>query len=196
MFGGLGDDSYTVDSVLDVLFESADEGTDLVTSSVSWTLGSGFENLSLSESSASSGIGNAQSNAITGNGAANRLLGQAGDDVLTGNAGNDTLTGGAGADHFVFTVAGGNGFDTITDFNALAGGAHQGDVIELNGLLTDTFAYMGGATFSGGSDNSEARVVGSQVQIDVNGDGTADILITLSGLTNAGQLSINDFMWS
>ena len=196
MIGGLGNDSYIVDSGFDVLFEFADEGTDLVTSSVNWTLGSGFEDLMLSGSTASSGTGNAQANAITGNGAANRLLGLAGDDSLTGNAGNDTLTGGAGADHFVFTMANGNGVDTITDFSALSGGADQGDVFEFNGLLIGTFAYMGDAAFSGGSDNSEARFVGTRVQVDVNGDGTADILITVSGLTNAGQLSTMDFMWS
>ncbi|WP_054005930.1 calcium-binding protein [Cypionkella psychrotolerans] len=143
MIGRLGNDSYTVDSVLDVLFENADEGTDLITSSVSWTLGSGFENLILSGSTASSGTGNAQANAITGNGAANRLLGQAGDDLLTRDAGNDRLTGGAGADHFVFT--------------ALASGADQGDVMEFSGLLIGTFAYMGGAAFSGGSDNCRGK---------------------------------------
>lgn len=68
--------------------------------------------------------------------------------------------------------------------------------MEFSGLLIGTFAYMGGAAFSGGSDNSEARVVGTQLQVDVNGDGATDILITLSGLTNAGQLSTMDFMWS
>ena len=34
------------------------------------------------------------------------------------------------------------------------------------------------------------------MQVDVNGDGAADILITLSGLTNAGQLTMMDFIWS
>ncbi len=196
MIGGKGNDSYGVDQALDLLFEAADEGTDLVTSSVSWTLGSGFENLVLSGTATNSGIGNALANAISGNSAANRLLGQAGDDMLTGAAGNDTLTGGAGADHFVFDTASGNGQDQITDFSALSAAADQGDVLELRGLSTGTFAYIGAAAFSGGSDNSEVRVSGPQVQIDVNGDGAADILITMNGLTNAGQLNATDFLWS
>ncbi|MBV7388446.1 VWA domain-containing protein [Pasteurellaceae bacterium TAE3-ERU1] len=44
-----------------------------------------------------------------------------GDDIIIGGAGNDTLTGGAGADQFVYNLKGGNGDDTITDFNAADG---------------------------------------------------------------------------
>ncbi|MBE2896949.1 Ig-like domain-containing protein, partial [Pasteurellaceae bacterium HPA106] len=44
-----------------------------------------------------------------------------GDDIIIGGAGNDTLTGGAGADQFVYNLKGGNGDDTITDFNAAEG---------------------------------------------------------------------------
>ena len=73
MSGSLGNDSYTVDFVLDVLFENADEGMDLVTNSIRRRLGSGFENLSLSRQTASNGTGNAQTNAISGNAAGNRL---------------------------------------------------------------------------------------------------------------------------
>ena len=42
------------------------------------------------------------------------LLGGINDDTLTGGVGDDSLTGGAGADTFIFT--GGDGADTITDF--------------------------------------------------------------------------------
>ena len=67
------------------------------------------------------------------------LNGGAGNDVLNGGAGNDTLTGGAGADIFEWTLAdrGTNGapaVDTITDFNAAAGGS-GGDVLDLRDLL-------------------------------------------------------------
>lgn len=47
-----------------------------------------------------------------------------------------------------------------------------------------------------GGHNSEARVANGQVQIDVDGNGTADILINLTGLANASQLVSADFLWS
>ncbi len=47
MTGGDGNDTYVVDSVSDVLTELANQGTDLVRSFVTWTLGANFENLTL-----------------------------------------------------------------------------------------------------------------------------------------------------
>ena len=53
---------------------------------------------------------------ITGTGRNETLTGTAGDDTINGLGGDDTLSGGSGADVFVFQ-AGGNGLDTITDFD-------------------------------------------------------------------------------
>jgi Ca2+-binding RTX toxin-like protein len=131
---------------------------------------------------------------LTGTSAANQLSGNAGNDTLIGGAGDDSLSGGLGADQFVFTSTA-SGVDVITDFNELNGGGEEGDVLRLEGLGVGTFAYLGAGSFSGGSDNSEARVSGSQVLVDTNGDGTSDITITLAGLTNASQLSVSDFVF-
>lgn len=68
-------------------------------------------------------------------------------------------------------------------------------MLRFDGLKVGTFVYLGTATFSGGSDNSEARVSGNQVIFDANGDGTADITITLTGLTAATQLAATDFLF-
>lgn len=122
------------------------------------------------------------------------LFGGKSSDILSGDGGNDTLNGGVGADRFVFAT-GQAGVDVITDFNQLDGGAREGDVIAVSGRV-GTFAYVGAAAFSGGSDNSEARVQGSQVLIDVDGNGTADITITLTGLTSAAQLLASDFLFT
>jgi hypothetical protein len=78
----------------------------------------------------------------------------------------------------------------------LDGGADEDDVIELVGLLKGIFVYLGTGAYSGGSDNTEARVVGSKVLIDTDGNGIANISITLTGLTNASQLSADDFLFS
>jgi chitinase len=132
---------------------------------------------------------------LTGGAAADRLSGGAGDDVLIGGAGNDVLTGGAGADRFFFSP-GLVGTDRVTDFNTLDGGAAEGDLLVISAPAVGRFAWLGTAAFTGGGDNSEARMVGSQVLVDVNGDGRSDIAITLTGLTSASQLSSSDFLFS
>ena len=110
MSGGAGDDIYIVGSTKDVVKENANEGTDTVKSSVSFTLGANVEYLTLTGSSAINGTGNALGNLIIGNSGANKLYGNDGMDVLKGEGGADTLSGGNGND----ALFGGNGNDTLT----------------------------------------------------------------------------------
>ena len=211
MAGGAGDDIYVVNATTDIVIEAAGEGTELVQSSVAWTLGDHVENLTLTGTSGLAGTGNALGNIIIGTSGANQLsgldgndsldggsgndtlLGGAGNDVLSGGVGNDLLTGGEGADAFVF-LATNNGTDTISDFNGLNGGTSTGDVLRFDDLLTGTFAYLGSGSFTA-SGNTQARVSGSQVLLDVDGNGTTDITINLTGLTSATQLSASDFLF-
>jgi Ca2+-binding RTX toxin-like protein len=215
MLGGSGNDTYVVSAAGDRVFETTTTssttdagGIDTVQSSVTFGLdayaGVRFvEKLTLTGTASINGTGNALANTIGGNSGNNVLNGSGGNDTinagsgndrLIGGTGNDVLTGGQGADSFIF-VAGSNGVDVIADFNQLNGGGEEGDVLRFAGLGVGTFAYLGNGAFSGGSDNSEARVSGNQVLIDTNGDGVTDISIVLTGLTNAGQLSADDFLF-
>lgn len=118
MTGGTGNEIYYVDNVGDSVGKNVNEGLDTVVSSVSYTLLSNVENLTLADGagvidgtgSASDNtiIGNAFNNAIIDAGGNDSLYGSAGDDFLDGGAGNDTQVGGPGGD----TMIGGAGNDS------------------------------------------------------------------------------------
>ncbi len=81
LIGGSGDDQYMVDDPGDSITELTNEGIDTVRSSVTYTLGSHLEHLTLTGALAINGIGNELDNVLTGNSGAN---------VLNGGPGNDT----------------------------------------------------------------------------------------------------------
>ncbi|WP_225205185.1 calcium-binding protein [Novosphingobium huizhouense] len=120
LIGGLGSDVMIVDDLADRTIENANEGTDTVRASLSWTLDSNIENLVLTGSAAIDGTGNALDNTITGNAAINILLGLDGNDTLDGRGGGDRLEGGSGDDTYVLAGAddtivekAGEGIDTV-----------------------------------------------------------------------------------
>ncbi|MGK6306992.1 calcium-binding protein [Variovorax sp. DT-64] len=69
LIGGAGNDIYFVDTSTDVVTELANEGTDLVQSTVSYTLSAHVENLTLTGTAAIDAAGNALDNLLTGNAA-------------------------------------------------------------------------------------------------------------------------------
>lgn len=96
--GGAGDDFYWIDNIGDTVSEQANEGVDLVYSSVSFVLGENVENLVFHLGSSLSGTGNALDNQIDATAGADVLYGLGGNDRLFGKLGNDTLDGGTGDD--------------------------------------------------------------------------------------------------
>ncbi|MEQ1719445.1 MAG: calcium-binding protein, partial [Hyphomicrobium sp.] len=125
LIGGGGGDTYVVDNASDVADETGGTGTDLVQSSVNFSLANGLvakgsiENLTLL-AGALNGTGNGLVNIITGNAAGNILDGGALGDMLIGGGGNDIYvfdnagdvadeTGGTGTDlvqaSFTFSLA-------------------------------------------------------------------------------------------
>jgi Ca2+-binding RTX toxin-like protein len=129
MSGGVGNDNYIVDNTMDIIIENTAEGTDKVSSSVTYRLAANVEQLTLTGTAAINGTGNSLANNISGNTASNQLNGGAGNDILDGKTGINTLTGGAGKDIFKFTTGG--HIDKITDFSVID------DTIQLeNGVFT------------------------------------------------------------
>jgi Ca2+-binding RTX toxin-like protein len=89
MAGGLGNDVYYVDNVLDVVKESANQGIDTVNSTaVHYMLADNVERLFLS-TGAIYGDGNSQNNIILGNDLGNGIDGRGGADFMMGGKGND-----------------------------------------------------------------------------------------------------------
>ncbi|MGF6690165.1 Ca2+-binding RTX toxin-like protein [Metapseudomonas resinovorans] len=102
MAGGAGDDLYGVDSVGDVVTETAGGGNDVVWTSLStYTLPANVEFLRYSGTGPFTGTGNALANNIMGDVGNDVLSGGGGNDTLAGGAGNDGLHGGAGNDRMV-----------------------------------------------------------------------------------------------
>ncbi|MCF3576141.1 calcium-binding protein [Planktothrix agardhii] len=168
--GGTGNDTYVVDNTGDVVTELASQGTDLIQSSVTYTLPANVEDLTLTGTTAINGTGNTLANTVTGNTANNilnggtgndnliggsgtdQLLGSDGNDSLSGDAGNDTLTGGLGADKFIYNTNAAFtttavGVDTITDFNI-----SQTDQIVLDKTTFTSISSAAGTGFSVASE--------------------------------------------
>jgi Ca2+-binding RTX toxin-like protein len=126
MTGLAGNDTYYVDLANDVVVEAANEGTDTVRASATYTLPISVERLILMGTLDIHGSGNSRNNTLVGNSANNLLNGKPGDDIIKGGDGNDlligglgadTLAGGPGRDRFLFSAAlGHTNIDTINDF--------------------------------------------------------------------------------
>ncbi|MDH4581494.1 heme peroxidase, partial [Pseudomonas sp. BN415] len=102
MAGGAGDDLYGVDSVGDVVTETAGGGNDVVWTSLStYTLPANVEFLRYAGTGPFTGTGNALANDIAGSVGNDVLIGGGGNDTLAGGAGNDGLHGGVGNDRMV-----------------------------------------------------------------------------------------------
>jgi len=131
MIGGFGNDVYYVDHVRDRVVEEANQGTDTVFASVSYSLkmqGQAIENLTLTGEENLNATGNARKNVITGNN---------GDNVLDGAWGNDTLIGGAGDD--TFADAGGADLMDGGQGNDIYYVDHRGDrIVEAEGNGSDS----------------------------------------------------------
>ncbi|WP_052120495.1 calcium-binding protein, partial [Inquilinus limosus] len=136
---------------------------------------------------------------LYGNTGANTLQGWSGNDLLQGGAGKDTLSGGAGADKFAYVAVGdsvvGANADRITDFTR-----SQGDKIDLSGIDANTgatgnqaFTFIGNGLFTHHAGELRFAYNGSDTTIagDVNGDGTSDFHITLTGKI---ALLVSDFV--
>lgn len=177
MLGGTGNDRYSVDSTADLVIEGANAGTDIVQTSVSFTLGANVENIMVAPGTLS-GL------ALTGNVLNNQLTGGAGADALNGGAGADTMAGGAGNDSYfvdsttdVVTEAVNAGIDTVRTKVSFTLSANVEGLLAIAGT-TAALVLTGNASNNtlGGGGGADTLNGGAGNDILIGGAGSDSLL--------------------
>ena len=146
LVGGAGNDIYIVDNTGDVVVEALNEGTDLVKSSVNFTLSDNIETLTLTGTDSINGVGNSLKNTMTGN---------EGNNTLDGGGDVDKLIGGLGDDTYIIDLTTAGALqDTITEVTSAGN-----DTLELRGsaILTKAVTF----TLAAVLENLDASLTGT-----------------------------------
>ncbi len=162
--GGLGNDTYIVDNAGDKVIELANQGIDLVQSSVTYTLAANIENLNLSGSAAINGTGNDLNNVINGN---------AGNNVLDGGKGADTLAGGLGNDTYILDTP----QDKIIEMFNQGLDTVYASITQSLSANVENLTLTGSAAINGTGNDLNNLLIGNAVANVLNGGGGNDILI-------------------
>ena len=220
LIGGAGDDIYIVDSITDTITENANAGTDTIQSSVTYTIATNVENLTLTGTTTINATGNAGNNVITGNSANNTINGGTGNDTLDGGGGSDALIGGTGNDIYIvnsttdtitenanegtdtiqssvtFTIATNIENLTLTGTAAINGTGNAGNnIITGNGANNTLDGGAGNDTLIGGTGN-DIYIVDSTTDIITENanEGTdtiqSSVTFTIAALTNVENLTL------
>lgn len=191
LVGGAGNDVYRVTSFDDVVNEYANNGSDLVrTTMASLSLLSGrvgqydsIEDLAYIGSGAFQGTGNALNNRIVGGRGNDLLSGEAGADLLRGGRGNDTLQGGVGSD----TLEGGAGADQLN------GGAGVDCASYLSSQIRVVVALSGRLGMGAKGDALGDVFVSIE---NLQGSQFADVLVGDQGANTLLGMAGGDELWS
>jgi len=194
MTGGAGMDTYYVDNIGDVIYGelapyySTTVELDTVISSISFTLASNLENLTLA--------GTANINAG----------GNEGDNLIIANTGNNYLNGGLGIDTLSYTThaaavtvslatsgaqtTGGSGSDRVVNFENLTGGS-AGDHLTGNALANTLDGGLGSDTLTGGAGD-DTYFVNAPTDLIVEGSGAGTDTVRANGIAgNSFTLGAN-----
>jgi trimeric autotransporter adhesin len=198
MAGGAGNDAYYVESTADVVIEAAGGGVDTVVSSLTFTLATNFENLTLSGSANIDGIGNAVTNVLRGNSGNNVLAGGGGIDHLYGGDGNDTLNGGVEADR-MYGGAGDDVYYTSVGTDLVSEAAGEGtDTVYVSFAVVATApnhtiaANVENAIIAG---TGAWNVVGNELNNIIVGNASNNILIGNGGADTMTGGAGNDYYY-
>jgi Ca2+-binding RTX toxin-like protein len=177
--GGMGDDTYVIDNAADKITELADEGRDLIRTTLSYTLSANVEDGLLLGTAALNLTGNELDNNLTGNAAANVLDGKAGADTLNGGAGADLMIGGTGNDTYIVD----NLKDVVTETSTLASEIDtvRSSVSWTLGANLENLILTGSDNLNGVGNTQNNTIIGNSGNNVLNGGTGLDTLIGDAG---------------
>ena len=198
--GGLGNDTYFVNSTKDLVVEAAGQGKDTVATSVfdiDLSKYANVENAALVGTNALKATGDGNDNFLMGNAAANVLDGKGGADTLQGGKGNDTYYIDSINDQVM--EKGGQGYDTLfTTVNHTLN-----DNIEKMVLIGSAFAgvgnYLNNVLIGNNADNSLDGGEGADLMKGRKGndtyavDNAGDKVVELAGEGHDTIVALVDF---
>ncbi|MCU7251073.1 M10 family metallopeptidase C-terminal domain-containing protein, partial [Pseudomonas koreensis] len=168
LIGGTGNDIYVIDTLQDTVIEQANEGRDLVRTSINYTLGANIEDGEL--------LGTAALN-LDGNELANVLTGNSGDNVINGGLGADVMSGGTGNDVYIVDNASDVIVETWTnDYDQVYASVNY--VIDIN---IEALTLTGADNLNGTGNSSANRITGNIGNNILDGAGGVDTLVGLTG---------------
>ncbi len=195
--GGAGDDTYVVGAG-DTAIENANEGTDTVQSSVTFTLDVNLENLTLTGATVINGTGNSLNNTLAGdaNTKANILSGGLGDDTYIVGSGDTAVENANEGIDSVFSAVAFTLGANLENLTLTGTSAVNGTGNDLNNVLTGNSAanvLTGGARddlYIVSTGDSVVESAGQGVDT-VRSDATFTLGANVENLTLTGAAAIN-----
>jgi Ca2+-binding RTX toxin-like protein len=190
LVGGSGNDTFVVNNIGDVVQDSSATASNIIQSSVSYTLPTNVNTLVLTGTAALTATSNSGNDSLVGN---------AGSDVLVATSGLDTLVAGNGID----TLVGAYGRDLLVVNNAAdvvnVGGG--GDTIQssvsytLPANVNDTLVLTGSANLAGTAVSGNNVIIGNAGNDTLTAGSGYDTLVAGSGVdTLVGGSSTDNFV--
>lgn len=187
LVGGTGSELFEVNDPTDVVQAQAG-GSDSIESSVSYTLPTGVDFLTLTGTASLTGTGNSDAfNVITGNSGNDLLVAGSGSDSLISGSGADTLMGGSGTDVFYVN----NSADVIQGSSA----ARDSISSSVSYVLTVPVASLtltGADNLSATNQSGATLITGNAGNDTITAGAGADTLVAGSGVDTLVAGSGND----
>jgi Ca2+-binding RTX toxin-like protein len=179
LVGGSGNDTFVINNSGDVVQDSSATATNLIQSSVNFTLPTNVNALTLTGTSALSATGNAAANIITAN---------TGNDTLSAGSGVATLIGGVGNETFVVNSAS----DVVQDTVTSASNTLQSSVSVTLMANVNTLVLTGTSNLTGtASSANDTLVSNSGIDTLVGGSGR-DLFIVNNSADVIQNATAND----